>query len=121
MTQAMVAWEESFSSNVLSVTLNLAVTEAPGKRVSRPSRLITHWKKEGGVLNSLAEEERVQLISTWERGASGSFSPRGGLQVSNAAGSAPGGTFLLKSSKGENPFSSRQFPFQITIDTDIVN
>lgn len=65
MTQAMVAWEESFSSNVLSVTLNLAVTEAPGKRVSRPSRLITHWKKEGGVLNSLAEEERVQLISTW--------------------------------------------------------
>lgn len=106
----MVAWQKSFSSNnVLSVTLNLAVTAAPGKRESNPSCLITDWRREGGVLSSLGDKGTFLPIP-----------PLGALLISNMAGPARGRTFLLKSSKGENTFSSSQSPFQITVDMEIV-
>lgn len=45
---------EIFSSrNVLSVSLNLTVTTAPGKKKSSPSGQITDWRKEGGMSPSL--------------------------------------------------------------------
>lgn len=88
---------ERFSSNnVLSVTLNLTVTRTPGMREPGPS--LGRW------------EYRPLLLSRIPRGAP-YHSGTPGKFLSGWASS--GQNLPAKSSKGEDPFSSCQFLFQI--------